>query len=373
MGMRGQQTGRELRVRIGLYGRTNVGKSELMNRLARQQVSITSSERGTTTDAVRKSLELPGVGACTLIDTAGLDDTSTLGSARMARSLQTLREVDLALILVRGTTWGAIEQELVGQLARLETPYLVVHTQGDLEPLGEETADSIARTLGVRPIAVSALQGWGLDALIGAIGEALRGRRAVRPLLDGLVAAGDLLLLVAPIDAGAPVGRLILPQVQTLRAALDTHAVPIMCRETAIQDTLGLLARPPRLAITDSQVFGVAAEAIPPTIPLTSFSMLLARQKGHFELYLEGVRTIDRLKAGDRVLIVEGCTHHGTCDDIGRVKLPRWLQAHTGAQLTFDYYGGGAPLPDALEGYRLALICGGLSLIHISEPTRRTQ
>lgn len=350
-----QRVGAELRRRIALFGRTNVGKSTLMNRLVGQPVSIVSHLAGTTTDSVRRSLEFRDVGACTLIDTPGLDDGTPLGEQRERAALEIIPQIDLALLLVADNTWGEAETQLSEELRRQEVPCLIVYAKSDVTPPSRAFLDSLSSP----HVAVSAEKGTGVEELIARVGEVLRRAEEPPQLFEGLIESGDTVMLIIPLDSAAPKGRLILPQVLAIRAALDLHAMPILCREEEIEQTLGRLRESPALVVTDSQIYAKADAIVPEPIPLTSFSMLLARQKGDFPIYLRGAKQIANLCEGDRVLIIEGCTHHATCDDIGRVKIPRWLERFVGASLQFDFVSGQTPLPKDLTVYSLALICGG--------------
>lgn len=349
----------EVRAHIGLYGRTNVGKSALLNAPTGQQASIVSTQAGTTTDPVRKATEIKGVGPAVFIDTAGFSDSSALGEARLAATVDTMRQVDLALLLFTADGWDATEREIFAQLRGAKTPILLVVTKSDIAQLSEELRLRLKELQAGDPIEVSSISGVGIEELLGAIAKQLSDLVQPRGMLDGLVEKGDVVLLVAPIDEAAPKGRLILPQVQTLRAALDCHALPMIVRETEIESALSLMRRAPRLSVTDSQIFSQVARAIPESIPLTSFSMLLARQKGEFDVYLRSAPRIDSLKRGDRVLIVEGCTHQTTCEDIGRVKIPTWIDRRVGGALRYEFVSGMGRLPGDLSHFSLALICGG--------------
>lgn len=349
----------EVRPHVGIYGRANVGKSALLNALTGQRVAIVSEHAGTTTDPVRKAAEIRGGGPVVFIDTAGFNDHSALGKERMAMTIDTMRQVDLALLLFRGDEWGEPEQEIVSLLRKYETPFLLVATHADEASLSPTLCDKLLEYSPMKPIEVGSTQGMGIETLLSAVAKSLKAYERPRGVLDGLVRAGDVVLLIAPIDDAAPQGRLILPQVQTLRAALDCNAIPVIVRETEIAAVLSLLQRKPALAVTDSQIFSHAAEEVPEDIPLTSFSMLLARQKGEFETYLRSAPAIDGLKKGDRVLIVEGCTHQVSCEDIGRVKIPGWINQRAGGELRYDFVSGMARLPEGLSQYSLALICGG--------------
>ena len=350
---------REIRPHVGLYGRANVGKSALLNAMVRQQVSIVSEQAGTTTDPVRKTVEVRGAGPVVFVDTAGFCDLSALAAERRSATIDTMRQVDLALLLFTADAWGAPEEEILALLMDSSTPFRLVATKVDQAVIPADLREKLLRYGAGEPIEVSAVQGLGVDALLTIVGDALQKGTKPMGLLDGLVRAGDAVLLVAPLDGAAPAGRLILPQVQTLRAALDVRAVPLIVRETELSLALSLLQVQPALVVTDSQIFSWVAERIPERVPLTSFSMLLARQKGNFDAYLRGARAIDGLRCGDRVLIVEGCTHQVTCEDIGRVKIPRWMDQRVGCALSYEFVSGLGSLPKDLSQFRLALICGG--------------
>ena len=340
--------GNELKPRIGLFGRRNAGKSSLVNYLTGQQIAIVSDTAGTTTDPVRKSMEIGGIGPVVLIDTAGIDDTGELGAQRVEKSLAALAEVDLALLLF--TQWGEPEARVADWCATHHTPLLLLRTKSDLGidgPLPD----------GAMPISTHdpALR----EPLLDAIRQALPTSAWRRPsLLSGVFDEGDTVVMVTPIDSSAPEGRMILPQVQVLRDLMDLHAVAVVCQPQQLQATLA--AHPsPRLVVTDSQVFGPVATMVPTDVMLTSFSVVLARQKGPFDHYVTGTRTIAQLRDGDRVLLLESCTHNVTCEDIGRVKLPAALQRATGRKLRCEVVAGASPLPTPLDDYRLVIQCGG--------------
>lgn len=334
--------GRERIPHIGLYGVVNAGKSSLLNRLTGQQISIVSPEAGTTTDPVRRSFEIAGYGPVVWVDTAGIDDTaSELGRMRVRKSLQTLAEVDLALVLLVGSEPSAAEQELLDRIRAGRLPVLVLPERGSRHST---------------------------EAILKRIGEALPDFSQTLPPFfgDRQIGAGDRIVLVCPIDSAAPAGRLILPQVQALRAALDLGATAVAVQPAQLAEALRQ-GGPPRLIVTDSQVFrevAAMAEACCPGVEVTSFSILLAEQKGDREAYAEGLRAVDTLKPDDRILILENCSHQITCDDIGRTKIPGWLREYTGFDsLRFVFVGGRDPLPEELydePGYfALAVQCGG--------------
>ena len=339
--------GNELKPRIGLFGRRNVGKSSLVNYLTGQQIAIVSDTAGTTTDPVRKSMEIGGIGPVVLVDTAGIDDEGELGAMRVEKSMAALAEVDLALLLF--TEWGEPE-ERVGEWCRSHgTPLLKIRSKADL--LGGSGAADIALSVND-----TSLREGLIEAIKKALPEsAYRGRT----LLGDVVSQGDTVVLVTPIDSSAPEGRMILPQVQVLRDLMDLHAQAFFCQPDELPSTLAALKEPPRLVVTDSQAFRRVDGATPERVPLTSFSVVLARQKGLFKEYLAGTRKISELKDGDRVLLLESCTHNVTCEDIGRVKLPAALRKATGKELRCEVVGGQSPLPKDLSQYALVIQCGG--------------
>ena len=326
--------GNELKPRIGFFGRRNVGKSTLVNFLTGQQIAIVSDTAGTTTDPVRKSMEIGGIGPVVLIDTAGIDDEGALGLQRVEKSMAALAEVDLALLLY--TEWGEPEERVERWCSEHGTPVLKIVTKA-------------------APIDKEAL----IEQIKRALPEsAYRGRS----LLGDVVVQGDTVVLVTPIDSSAPEGRMILPQVQVLRDLMDLHAMALFCQPEELRSTLEGLKEPPRLVVTDSQVFQHVNALTPDNISLTSFSVVLARQKGLFANYLEGTQKIGSLRDGDRVLLLESCTHNVTCEDIGRVKLPAALRKATGKRLEFDILSGSDPLSafhSPLSTYALVIQCGG--------------
>ena len=347
--------GNELKPRIGLFGRRNVGKSSLVNYLTGQDVAIVSDTAGTTTDPVRKSMEIGGIGPVVLIDTAGIDDEGALGMQRVEKSMAALAEVDLALLLF--TVWGEPEKR-VGEWCREHgTPLLKIRTKADLPDTPYSSDPSVFH--------FSAFNTQLKDALVDRIRKALpdsayRGHS----LLGDVVNRGDTVMLVTPIDSSAPEGRMILPQVQVLRDLMDLHAVAVFCQpeELAVESAKWKVESAPRMVITDSQVFAQVAAAVPDEVPLTSFSVVLARQKGLFDDYLRGTSAIGHLQDGDRVLLLESCTHNVTCEDIGRVKLPALLRKATGRSLQFDILAGAdslSTLHSPLSAYSLVIQCGG--------------
>ena len=352
--------GRELKPHIGIFGRRNNGKSSLINALAGQEVAIVSEQPGTTTDPVRKSVEIFGIGPAILVDTAGIDDTGELGAKRIRKSMQVIRSIDLAIIVVTNNNIGKFEKELISQFRKFDVPFIFVHNKSDLAALTPSFVNRISEEYGTGMIDFSSFNPVNKEALTDLLIRHMpETAYKSRSLLGGLLQRGDIVMLITPIDNEAPEGRMILPQVQAIRDVLDNGCVNIVLKETEVEHFLKTTGIKPRLAITDSQMFGRIDRVIPRDIPLTGFSVLLARHKGPFDSYLEGTPKIDTLKDGDRVLILESCTHQVNCDDIGRYKIPSWLQEHTGRKLEFDVVAGLDEFPRSLDSYALIVQCGG--------------
>ncbi len=348
---------RGLRTHIGLFGRRNVGKSSVLNALTRQEVAIVSATPGTTTDPVEKPMELLPLGPVVFIDTAGIDDEGVLGEQRVAKTRKALERTDLALLVAEAAAWGPFEEELLAEIRARSIPVVVVLNKVDSGPAPAGLAGRLAAA-GVPAVETSIPSGHGVaelrQALLAAApADAVEGRRIV----GDLVSPGDVVVLVTPIDAEAPKGRLILPQVQTLRDLLDAGAISVVVREHELAAALARLGAAPRLVVTDSQAFRQVASVVPPDVPLTSFSILFARFQGDLAEMARGVRGVDRLKAGERVLVAEACTHHPVGEDIGRVKIPAWLRAYTGVPLEFETVQG-RDFPDDLSRYALVVHCG---------------
>lgn len=355
--------GRESKPHIGIYGRRNCGKSSLINALAGQDIAIVSEHAGTTTDPVKKSFEITGYGPVIFVDTAGIDDTGDLGLKRVDRTLKTLDTIDLALLVVSGNEWGSFETDLIMTFTDKDIPFIIIHSKSDIEKPSEEFIARITSFTGIDLIEFSSLDKRNFDELIRSIKKTIPEHSFKTPFLLGdLIKYGDIVILITPIDVEAPEGRLILPQVQAIRDILDNDAVAIVLKEREVDAFLKKTGIRPALAITDSQVFVKADAAIPADIPLTSFSIMLARFKGDFENYLKGTPRISDLRDGDRVLILESCSHHVSCDDIGRVKIPRWLSGFTGKKLNFDVIAGLDPLTRPVTDYSLVVQCGGCML-----------
>ncbi|MDR4987938.1 MAG: [FeFe] hydrogenase H-cluster maturation GTPase HydF [Bacteroidales bacterium] len=352
--------GRESKPHIGIFGRRNNGKSSLINALAGQDIAIVSEVPGTTTDPVRKSMEIPGIGPAILVDTAGIDDIGDLGSKRVSRSLAALRTVDLALLVITGNVFGEPEEKLIKAFEKQEVPFLVVHNKSDIEALNESLATKIAGDYEAPVLSFCALRPDNLGELTGALRQTMpETAYRAKSLLGDLLSYGDLVVLITPIDTEAPEGRLILPQVQAIRDIIDNDCIAVVVKEKEVDALMKILQPRPSLVVTDSQVFLRADASIPKDIPLTSFSIMLARHKGDFQNYLRGTPRIDALKDGDRILLLESCTHHVACDDIGRVKIPRWMSAYSGKKLEYDVVAGLGELPRPITDYSLVVQCGG--------------
>ena len=353
-------TGRDLKPHIGIYGRRNSGKSSLINCLAGQDIAIVSSHAGTTTDPVRKSFEITGFGPVILIDTAGIDDTGELGSKRVERTVRSLDIIDLALLLVTENSWEDYEDDLVSKFRNQDIPFIIIHNKSDLCEPTDGFRGEVRQKSGAILFEFSALDKRNYEKLIDLIRTTIpeHSYRSMA-LVGDLIIHGDIVLLITPIDIEAPAGRLILPQVQAIRDILDNDAVAIVLKEREVDAFLKKTGIRPALAITDSQAFVKADASIPPDIPLTSFSIILARFKGDFDNYLKGTPKISALKDGDRVLLLESCTHHVACDDIGRTKIPRWISNYTGKKIEYDVVAGLDILPRPVTDYSLVIQCGG--------------
>ena len=352
MGLNAQTSGE--RVHIGFFGLRNAGKSSVVNAVTGQSLSVVSDVKGTTTDPVKKAMELLPLGPVVIIDTPGIDDEGTLGAERVRRALRVLDETDAAVLVVdavRGLQTA--DRELLALFRQREIPYVVVYNKSDLldRPAVPEP----------NALCVSARSGAQIRELKEYLARMVRGAESEKPLVEDLLAPKDLVVLVTPIDSAAPKGRMILPQQQTIRAVLDAGAVSLVTKETELERTLQVLREKPRIVITDSQAFGPVSKVVPEDVPLTSFSILFARYKGDLVQLVQGAARLGSLHSGDRVLISEGCTHHRQCDDIGTVKLPRWLQAYTGKELQFDFTSGGE-FPEHPDRYALIIHCGGCML-----------
>lgn len=352
--------GNELKPHIGIFGRRNYGKSSLVNYLTGQPIAIVSDLAGTTTDPVRKTMEIGGVGPVVWVDTAGIDDEGAVGQMRISKSLEALAQSDLALILFTDNRFGSDERQLVDACRKHGVPYILIYSQADRSRPDPALLAALAAEYNTQVFVLSVRDAALREPLTSLIRQALpETAYRHRSLLGDVVGEGHTVLMVTPIDSSAPEGRMILPQVQVLRDLLDNHAKAIVCRETELESALRQYGDTLSLVITDSQVYPQVAALVPESIFLTSFSVVLARAKGLFEEYVAGTPAIDRLQDGDRVLLLESCTHNVTCEDIGRVKLPRLLARHTGRQLQCETLGGAAQPSRPWTEYALVVQCGG--------------
>lgn len=342
------------RLHIGFFGMRNAGKSTLVNAVTGQQLSVVSDVKGTTTDPVKKAMELLPLGPVVIIDTPGLDDDGTLGELRVQKARQVLSYADIAVLVVDATVGLSFEDNaLITLFEKQGIPYLIAYNKAD--------ELSARPPLPVNALYVSGKTGEDIHKLKEAIAKLTKPTAHNRKIVSDLLAPGDVVVLVTPIDEAAPKGRLILPQQQTMRDILDAHGIFITCQDTELKDTLAALKTPPKLVITDSQAFKKVAEDTPDTIPLTSFSILFARYKGDLKTLVKGAKMLKSLKDGDRVLISEGCTHHRQCNDIGTVKLPGWIEQFSGVKPDYRFTSGGE-FPEDLSEYKLIVHCGGCML-----------
>jgi [FeFe] hydrogenase H-cluster maturation GTPase HydF len=351
--------GRDLKPHIGIFGRRNNGKSSLINALTGQETAIVSDVAGTTTDPVRKSIEIAGIGPAVVIDTAGIDDSGELGQKRMLRSRDMLKLIDLAILVVAGNQFDEPEKDLIAGFRKNDVPFFIIHNKSDLQPAEKDLLRVINDRYAVPVIEFSAKYPSNLEEVIRTMQETMpESTYRKKPLVGDLISYGDVVLLITPIDIEAPEGRMILPQVQVIRDILDHDGVVVICKEREVDAFIRKMDPKPALVITDSQVFPKADAAVPRNIPLTSFSILLARQKGDFDNYLKGTSHISKLKNGDRILILESCSHHVSCDDIGRIKIPRWLSNFTGKKLEFTTVAGLDRIPGEMKDYAMVIQCG---------------
>lgn len=339
------------RIHIAFFGRRNAGKSSLVNAFTGQEMAIVSDVKGTTTDPVSKAMELLPLGPVQIIDTPGIDDEGELGTLRVRRTRQVLNRTDLAIVVTDAAQpIGEAEEELLTMIRAKNIPYIWVRNKADLlEQIPEDGFYASAKT------------GYHIHELKELAAKTALREETKRPLVSDLLAPGDVAVLVVPIDKAAPKGRLILPQQQTIRDILEAGASALVCRDTELVDTLAKLAQPPKMVITDSQVFGKVSKMVSKEILLTSFSILMARYKGDLPLTVSGAAAVDSLRDGDKVLIAEGCTHHRQCGDIGTVKIPNWIRRHTGADPEFVFTSG-SQFPEDVSGYQLVIHCGGCTL-----------
>ena len=357
------QTPMSERVHIGFFGKRNAGKSSVMNAVTGQDLAVVSEVKGTTTDPVYKSMELLPLGPVVMMDTPGIDDEGELGKLRVKKSYQVLNKTDAAVLVIDGLS-GASEEDaaMLKKIRKKQIPYTVVLNKQDLA--SEEIKEQTIQMLGIgreQLLSVSAADGTGINELKERIAQIAKPEELERRIIGDMISPSDFIVLVVPIDSAAPKGRLILPQQQTIRDILEADAVSVVIKEDRVRETIESLGKKPRLVITDSQAFETVAADTPEDILLTSFSILFARYKGNLEMAVKGVTALDKLENGDKILISEGCTHHRQCDDIGTVKIPRWIREYTGKEIQFETTSG-TQFPDELGEYKLIVHCGGCML-----------
>ncbi|MEI8377469.1 MAG: [FeFe] hydrogenase H-cluster maturation GTPase HydF [bacterium] len=352
-----QNTPRGMRLHIGIFGKRNVGKSNILNALTKQNISIVSDVAGTTTDPVEKAMELLPLGPVLFVDTAGIDDEGELGEMRIEKTVKMFDRIDIAIIVSDQSGWSDFEKKLYQEFMQRKIPIIAVLNKSDLGAINEQNLQKI-KDLELKYVTTSAKNGSGIDELKQKLIE-LAPDEFINPpaIVADLVHAGEIAVLVVPIDMEAPKGRLILPQVQTIRDLLDNDSMTMVVKERELKEALERLNKPPALVITDSQAFLKVSADVPKNIKLTSFSILFARFKGELNEFVRGATAIEKLKPGDKVLICESCTHHAIGDDIGRVKIPRWLTQYAGGKLEFTHYAG-HDFPENIADYKLIVHCG---------------
>ena len=348
---------KDLKPHIGIFGRMNNGKSSIINKLTGQKMAIVSEQAGTTTDPVKKSIEIFGIGPVILIDTAGIDDMSELGKQRVEKTYQTLKEIDCAILVIAGEEFGEPERAIIGEFKKHEIPFIIVHNKSDIAELSGSHKKAIESDFSTKILEFSALKDDAKmlqEALKNAIPESAYKKTS---LLGGIIKPCDVVVLVTPIDDEAPEGRMILPQVMAIRDVLDNDCICVVLKETALKQYFDNNPKP-ALVVTDSQVFALVNKIVPQDVQLTSFSIILARLRGDFENYLKGTPHLSQLNDGDKILMLESCTHEISCGDIGRVKLPNLIRKFTGKNIEFTYLSGLTPIEN-IRQYAMAIQCGG--------------
>lgn len=349
-----EQTVSAERIHIAFFGRRNAGKSSLVNKITGQSLSVVSDVLGTTTDPVKKSMELLPIGPVVIIDTPGFDDEGDLGNLRVQKTKEILAKTDIAvLVLDSREEKSNMDEEFISVIREKNIPYVIVYNKVDLIdeiPLGKENT-----------ISVSTVSGAGIEELKEMLGNIAKSKKNDKRVIGDLLSEGDIVVLVTPIDESAPKGRLILPQQQTIRDILDSKCSTVVCQVEELKGVLDILRVPPKMVVTDSQAFGRVSKIVPENIPLTSFSILFARYKGDLATLIKGAAMLSKLKDGDKILISEGCTHHRQCGDIGTVKMPMWISKFANANIEINFTSGGE-FPEDLSEYKLVIHCGGCML-----------
>lgn len=351
--------GKDIKPHIGIFGRRNNGKSSFINQLVGHEVAIVSDHAGTTTDPVKKSVEIFGVGPAIIIDTAGIDDSGDLGEKRIEKTMEVIKTIDCAILIIAGNVFSTFEHGLIEEFNKYEVPFLTVHNKSDIEHLNYRKGDWIKSITGSKVLDYSAKDNLELETIVNELKLLIPKTAYVKPsLLKGLIKPKEIVLLITPIDSEAPEGRMILPQQMAIRDVLDNDGICVTIKETELADFMALGLKP-ALVITDSQVFGFVSKHIPEEIPLTGFSVVFARARANFEKYLEGTPQLGKLQDSDRVLILESCTHHVSCEDIGRHKLPKWISEFSAKNLEYEIVPGLEKLPRDINEYALVVQCGG--------------
>ncbi|MBU2556248.1 MAG: [FeFe] hydrogenase H-cluster maturation GTPase HydF [Bacteroidetes bacterium] len=351
--------GKDLKPHIGIFGRRNNGKSSIINLMTNQEVAIVSDEPGTTTDPVKKSIEIFGIGPAIIVDTAGIDDSGELGEKRIKKTYDAIKTIDCAILVITKNEFGFYEKELIKQFRDYSIPYFIIHNKADIQPIEALTKEKIKSFSKAEVLDFNVFGATKADSLIELLKKTIPETSFQKPsLLGGIVEPNGVILLVTPIDSEAPDGRMILPQVMAIRDVLDNDNICVVLKETHLQQYFQQHMPEPQLVITDSQAFGFVNSIVPPHVPLTSFSIVFARLRGDFEHYMQGTPTLSQLNDGDKILILESCSHQVSCEDIGRHKLPRWISDFSGKQLEFDVVAGLSDIPE-INNYRMVIQCGG--------------
>jgi len=352
--------GRDLKPHIGIFGRRNNGKSSFINVLVGQEVAIVSEQAGTTTDPVKKSIEIFGIGPVIMVDTAGIDDSGELGKKRVDKTMQVLKTIDCAVLILANNVFGDYEIDLIREFNSFAIPFILIHNKSDIIPIFKATKAEIGKTTQTEIIDFSTITPHNLDYVVESLKKTIPQTAYVsKSLIGDIVKKGDYVLLVTPIDSEAPEGRMILPQTMAIRDVLDNHCICIVLRETELTHFFETCNTKPKLVITDSQAFGKVKDLVPEDIMLTGFSIVFSRLKGDFENFIKGAQKISALKDGDKVIIMESCTHRVSCEDIGRFKLPAWIKKYTGKDIDFTIISGMSDLPENIKDYSLLIQCGG--------------
>lgn len=349
---------KDLKPHIGIFGRRNNGKSSIINKLTGQDIAIVSDFAGTTTDPVKKSMEIFGIGPAVIIDTAGIDDYGELGTKRVEKTYQTIKNIDCAILVITNNEFDTPEIELINRFTENDIPFLVIHNKSDIIPIDTSLKSRIEHDYNTKVLDFNTING-DTSTLTELLKKTIPETSYHKPsLLGDIIKPKDVVVLVTPIDAEAPDGRMILPQVMAIRDVLDNDCICVVVKETNLQDYFEKITCKPALVVTDSQVFAMVNKIVPPEIPLTSFSIVLARLRGDFDNYAKGTSFLSQLKDDDKILMLESCTHQVNCEDIGRYKIPNLIRKFTKKNISFDYVSGLAPI-EKIEQYAMVIQCGG--------------